>query len=80
MPSSFALPQAFISSLVSQTEETFCVIEVEVVSAYPWFQPQEVLDAMKLGDRVLDQEVTVHDQDLRSLEHFQPPEKEGVVQ
>jgi hypothetical protein len=46
MSPSLAFPQTFISSLVSQAEETFCVVEIEVMSPYPWFQPQKILDAM----------------------------------
>jgi hypothetical protein len=56
------------------------VIEIEVMSPYPWFQSQELLDAMQLRDRVFDQEVAVHDKDLWPLEHFQPPEKESVIE
>jgi hypothetical protein len=56
------------------------MIEIKVMSSYPRFQPQELLDAMQLRDRVFDQEVAVHDKDLWPLEYFQPPEKESVIQ
>ena len=56
------------------------MIEIEVMSPYPWFEPQELLDAMQLWDRVFDQEVAVHNEYLWPLEYLQPTEKESVIQ
>lgn len=72
MPAALALPQALLLGVVAHAVEALGPVEVEVVPAYPGLQPQEALDPLELGHRVVDQLVAVHHEDLTALEHLEP--------
>lgn len=79
MPAALALPEALLLGVVAHAVETLGAVEVEVVPAYPGLEPQEALDPLELGHRVVDQLVAVNHQDLPPLEPLEPAVHVHVV-
>lgn len=79
MFATLAFVQATFAAIRFHTVKALRLVKIEIIRRDFRLQAQKLFDSYHLGDRVFDQAVAIHDEDLVSREDFQPLKNVGVV-